>query len=207
MSVATFSIHSPWVKGTVKFLGAIAIPIGIVWAFLWAQHNADEQYRVETKAMKDHPTSQGTQVKDYEFKEVDDTNTVKWQLVAKTGKASSDNKLVDVEDVTMRFFDGPNVKMSVTAPIGNVNADTRDVNLNSKNGHRVKGEGDGGKSKFEAESIQLDKKNQFKAAGGVIIEWTEVAKVTGNQATGKLDKGSFQNVKIVGHTHAVIAVK
>ncbi len=207
MSVATFSIHSPWVKGTVRFLGAIAIPVGIVWAFMSAQHAADDQYTRETQVMKDHPTAQGSSVTDYELKEVDDTNTVKWQLVAKSGKSTEDNKIVDIEGVTMKFFDGPNVKMSVTAPLGNVNAETRYVKLGSRKGQRVKGDGDSGKSTFSAETIELDKNNQFFATGGVIIEWTEVAKVTGNEARGKLDKGSFQDVKVVGHTHAVIAVK
>ncbi len=207
MSVATFSIHSPWIKSSIKFIGAISIPVGLVWGFMAAQKQAEIDYNDHINQTKAHPTTSGTNVTDYELKEVDDTNTVKWQLVAKHGKSTEDNKTIDVEGVTMKFFDGPNVKMSVTAPLGNVNADTRYVKLSSSKGQRVKGDGDSGKSTFEAETVELDKKNQFFATGGVIIEWTEVAKVTGNEARGKLDKGSFQNVKVVGHTHAVIAVK
>lgn len=205
--MAVFSIHSPLVRNTVRFLAAISIPAGIVFAFIWAKENADKQYIEEKAAIQAHPTAEGAIVTDYELKEVDDNNTIRWQLIAKHGKTSSDNKKVDVDGVSIKYFDGPNVKMTVNAPIGKVDADTRFVKLMSQNGHRVKGEGDGGKSTFEAETIELDKKNQFFATGGVIIEWTEVAKVTGNEARGKIDKTGFQNVKVTGHTHAVIAVK
>jgi hypothetical protein len=207
MTVAVSSIiHNQIFKNTVKFLVAISIPVGIVWAFIAAKTAADKQYESEIIAMKAKPTGEGTVVKDYELKEVDDNNTIRWQLVATKG-STVDNKHVSVEGVKIKYFDGPNVKMLVSAPIGNVDGETRFVKLMSQNGHRVHGEGEGGKSVFDAETIELDKQNQFFATGGVIIEWAEVAKVTGNEARGKLDKGGFQNVKIVGHTHAVIAVK
>lgn len=206
MAVAAFSIHNPRVRNTVKFLGAISIPLAIVGAFMAAKNAADKQYESEIDVMKAKPTGEGTVVKDYELKEVDDNNTIRWQLVANKG-ATTDNKNIAVEGVKIKYFDGPNVKMLVSAPVGNVDGETRFVKLMSKDGHRVHGEGDGGKSVFDAETIELDKKNQFFATGGVIIEWAEVAKVTGNEARGKLDKGGIQDVKIIGHTHAVIAVK
>lgn len=206
MSVATFSIHSPWIRSTLKFVVAISIPLGIVWAFLAAKNAADKQYETEIQVMKSKPTSQGTVVNDYELKEVDDNNTIRWQLVANRG-STKDNKSVEVEGVKVKYFDGPNVKMLVSAPLGKVDSDTRFVKLMSSKSSKVRGEGDGGKSLFEAETIELDKKNQFFATGGVIIEWSEVAKVTGREARGKIDKGGIQNVKIYGNTHAVIAVK
>lgn len=206
MTVATFSIHSPWVKNTVKFLAAISIPVGLIWAFQAAKKGADEGYEQHIKTMNEHPTTEGTVTTDFQLKEVDDNNTLRWQLVAKKG-STLDNKKVDIEDVNVKYFDGPNVKMLISAPVGRVDSQTRFVNLTSAKGHRVRGEGDNGKSVFEAETIELDKKNQFFATGGVIIEWSEVAKVTGREARGKIDKGGFQNVKVMGNTHAVIAVK
>ena len=206
MTVATFSIHSPWVRNTVKFVGAVSIPAALIWGFLAAKQGADKEYESETKKMRERPTSQGTVTTDFQLKEVDDNNTLRWQLVAKKGK-TADNKTVDVEDVNVKYFDGPNVKMLISAPIGRVESQTRYVKMMSAKGHRVRGEGDNGKSVFEAETIELDKKNQFIATGGVIIEWTEVAKVTGNTARGNMDKGGIKNVKVIGNTHAVIAVK
>ncbi len=206
MSVATFSIHSPWIKNTVKFLAAVSIPAGIIWAFMAAKQGAEIEYDTEIAKMKANPTSTGTFVDKYELKEVDDNNTIRWQLVARKG-TTSDNKKFKIEDIKIKYFDGPNVKMEVGAPLGNVDADTRFVKLMSEKGRRVRGEGESGKSVFEAETIELDKQNQFFATGGVIIEWSEVAKVTGNEARGKLSKEGIQNVKVRGNTHAVIAVK
>lgn len=206
MAVATFSIHSPWVRNTIKFVGAISIPVGIVWGFIAAKQGAEKEYAEQVQSMKEHPTATGSTVSDYELKEVDDNNVTRWQLVAKKG-STTDNKKFLVEAVTMKYFDGPNVKMLVSAPAGNVDAESRFVKLLSAKGHRVRGEGDGGKSVFEAETVELDKNNQFFATGGVIIEWAEVAKVTGNEARGKIEKNGIQNVKVRGNTHAVIAVK
>lgn len=205
MSVA-ISIHTPWVRNTFKFVAALSIPLGIGWGFWASQQSANQQFEDYQKHAKDNPTSTGTTVDDYELKEVDDNNVVRWQLVAKKG-STSDNKKFEIEKVTMQYFDGPNVKMKVSAPSGFVDADTRFVKMLSGKGQRVRGEGDGGKSLFEAETVELDKKNQFFATGGVIIEWSEVAKVTGNEATGKMDSKGLQNVKIRGNTHAIIAVK
>lgn len=206
MSVATFSIHSPWVRNTVKFVAAVSIPLGIAWAFIAAKEAADRDFAEHQEIAKKNPTASGTEVTDYELKEVDDSNVIRWQLVAKKG-GSQDSKKFEVVDVKVKYFDGPNVKMQVAAPLALVDADTRFVKMMSTKGKRVSGEGEAGKSHFEAETVELDKKNQFFATGGVIIDWAQVAKVTGNEATGKMDKNGLQNVKIRGNTHAIIAVK
>jgi hypothetical protein len=54
------------------------------------------------------------------------------------------------------------------------------------------------------EKLELEKKNQFKATGGVNIAMG-VAKVTGNYATGRFGKKDLEDLKIIGNTHAIIA--
>ena len=208
MAVASLSfIHSGWFRATFRFVAALSIPALIVWFFYFSQQEANKQWEGYQTEVKNNPLSTGINVNNYELKEVDDFNNIKWQLVAKKGAISEDNKDVALVGVTMRYYDGPNVKMSICAPIGNVKQDTKYVKLLSQGGTRVKGEGDGGKSVFEAEVIELTKKNQFLASGGVIIEWSEVAKVTGNSATGTIDKTGIKDVKVTGGTHAIIVVK
>ena len=211
MSEATFSIHAPWFKSTVKFVVALAIPIGLVMAFRSAQESADKAVEDTRKAIKDNPNSVGMVVKDYELKEIDDSNTVRWALTANEGRMAPNNKDVALDRVNVRYYDGPEVKMSIKAPHGDANAETKYVKMISQKGERVTAEGDGGKSKFEADTVVLEKKNQFLATGGVIIEWSEVAKVTGNSANGIVDKSGVKDVTVKGlpghPTHAVIVVK
>lgn len=206
MSVAVFSIHSPWVKNTIRFLGALAIPSLIVWGFVSAQKGAENEYNSLTSEMKEHPTSTKTETTEFELKELDDNNAVRWHLTGKKG-TTAEMKVVDVTDVKMRYFDGPNVKMEIIAPLGNVDVSNRYVKMKSAKGQRVSGIGDGGKNKFDAETIELDKQNQFIATGGVKIDWSDVALVTGEMAKGKMSKDGIQNVKVIGHTHAIIQSK
>ena len=84
--------------------------------------------------IKNNPLSSGINVTNYELKEVDDFNNIKWQLVAKKGSLAENNKDVELDNVTVRYFDGPNVKMSITAPVGHANQDTKYVKLLSRDG-------------------------------------------------------------------------
>jgi hypothetical protein len=68
----------------------------------------------------------------------------------------------------------------------------------------VEAEGEEGKVKLTAKKIELNKKNQFQATGGVNIIWPGVAKVIGNLAEGVLSSGNLDNVKVIGNTHALI---
>lgn len=200
-------IHNSHLRNFVKFVAAISIPIGIGWFFFYSQEQANlevEQYQKEQKA---NPTIEGINVNNYQLKELDDFNHIKWQLTSAKGHLAPNNKDVVLDKVTVEYYDGPNVKMRISAPKGNANQETRYVKLMKEGSERVICETDGGKSKFEADTVELTKKNQFLASGGVIIEWSEVAKVTGRTASGTIDKGGIKSVKVVGNTHATINVK
>jgi hypothetical protein len=205
MSLAVL-VHAPWVRNTFKFVAALSIPIGLIWFYQHSKMEADRQFGETNKTINAKKTSSMIRIDDYELKEVDDNNKVRWELLAKSG-FTADRKKYEIDEIQVKYYDGPNVKMHVTAPVGRVDEDTRFVTLTSGKGHRVRAEGEGGKSVFEAQTVELDKNNKFFATGGVIIEWADTARVTGNEARGKLDKGGLQEVKVIGHTHAVIAVK
>lgn len=204
-------IHNPAFKSATKFLVAIAIPSLLVWAFIAAQKNAEIRLNEVKQGITENPIEEGMVVNDYELKEIDDANTVRWVLTAKEGRVAKNRKDVTLDKVKVQYYDAGAVKMAIVAPSGVANADTNWVKMESNKDQRVVAEGDGGKSKFEAQTVVLEKKNQFLATGGVIIEWSEVAKVTGNSATGTVDKTGVKNVVVrglPGHpTHAVIAVK
>ncbi|MBY0356572.1 MAG: LPS export ABC transporter periplasmic protein LptC [Candidatus Obscuribacterales bacterium] len=207
MPAASFSIHSNWFRNAVKLVAALSIPAGIVWFFIYSQEQARIEVENYQKEQKANPTSEGMVVNDYQLKEVDDYNHVRWQLVAKKGSMAPNNRDVLLDSVIVEYFDGPNVKMRISAPKGEANQETRYVKLISADNKKVETMGDGGKSKFEASIVELIKKNQFIASGGVIIEWSEVAKVTGNTASGNIDSSGISNVKVAGNTHSTVVVK
>lgn len=205
MSVA-LSIHAPWVRNTVRFVGALSIPAVLIGFFYYSKTMADREYKTTASKLTSDKTANQTQVDNYELKEVDDSNQVKWMLLATKG-ATEDNKKYDLVNVHMKYYDGPNVKMQISAPTGKVDSDTKFTTLYSDKSHRVKGDSDDGKSIFESDTVELDKNNKFFATGNVIIEWANDARVTGNEARGKLDKDGLKEVKVHGHTHALVQVK
>lgn len=207
MTTASFSMNRNWLKGVIKFVVALAIPAGIAWFFIQSQEKARIEVENYEKEQKLNPTVESVVIKDYELKEIDDFNHIKWHLTAKEGKMAPNNKDVFLDSVVVEYYDGPNVKMKIVAPTGTANQDTKYVKLTAGSGRRVEAEGDGGKSKFIADTVELTKKNQFLASGGVIINWSEVAKVTGNSATGTIDKTGINQVKVIGNTHAIINMK
>ena len=210
MSAVAF-IHSSWFKNATKFVVALSIPAFLIWAFKQAEINAEKAVKETQQSLKDRPIEEGMVTTDYELKELDDNMTLRWALTAHEGRVAKNNKDVSLDKVRVKYFDEGNVKMAITAPKGVANAETKWVKMESDKTERVKAEGDGGKSKFEAQTVVLEKKNQFLATGGVIIEWSEVAKVTGNSATGVVDKSGVKDVVVrglPGHpTHAVITCK
>lgn len=205
MSVAI--LHNSHIRNFLKVVGALSIPAGIGWFFWYSQEQANIEVENYKKEQKSAPTTDTVVVNNYQLKEVDDLNHIRWQLVSEKGRLAPNNKDVVLDKVKVEYFDGPNVKMRIYAPKGEANQETRFVKLMSQDKERVRCEGDGGKSKFESDQVELTKKNQFLATGGVIIEWSEVAKVTGRSATGTIDKGGIKNVIVRGGTHAIINMK
>ena len=194
-------------RGTLKLVLALTIPTLIGWAFVYSQHQANVEVKKFKEEQKVNPTTSQVTVSNYELKEVDDSNHIRWQLLAKEGIADQANQGVILKDVRVEYFDGPTVKMRLHAPQGMANEANRYVKLSGSEGDPVIAEGEAGKSRLGAQVVELTKKNQFEASGGVTIVWPEVAKVTGRSAAGTIDGSDLRNLKIVGNTHAEIIVK
>jgi hypothetical protein len=197
-------------KSTLKVIAALAIPATIAYFFWYAQQQANievAQYKQEQAA---HPTKEELEVNNYEMKEVDDANRLRWQLKSDSGKMLANGQDVELRNVTVQYFDPTTkaLKMKMVAPIGHANQSTKYVKLSADRSTKVIAEGEGGKNKLVCNEVELTKKNQFIATGGVIIEWPGVAKVSGNSATGSINMGAGpKDFKVVGNTHAEIAVK
>ena len=195
------------VRNIIKLAGALAIPVGLWALFNWSIHRADEDLIKHNQEMKEHPLTGKTTIDNYELKEIDGTNHVKWRLIAKRGVMDSmpGNKDILLDRVRMEYYDGNELKMKMTAPKGVANEETHIVNLNSDQKERVIC--DGSKGRLEASQVVLTKRNQFVATGGVNILLPGVAKVTGSRADGALEKdASLQNFKISGNTHAICGI-
>jgi hypothetical protein len=194
-------------RNSSKLIGALSIPIVLIAFWFYAQHEANEQVGEFNKAQKIRPNTDETTVTNYELKEVDDSNQVKWLLAAKTGAMEPVSHDVNLTDVHVDYMDGKTLKMRITAPIGLTNEDTRLVKLAGMGDNQVSAMGEEGKVKLEAAKIELDKKNRFQATGNVNIVWSNAAKVIGDTAFGALGasgSNDLSNVKLIGHTRALI---
>ncbi|MDR3612355.1 MAG: LPS export ABC transporter periplasmic protein LptC [Candidatus Obscuribacterales bacterium] len=196
-------LYSSW----FKWVGALAIPAVLVGLWFYAINQSKVEMEGWHKEQKEHPNDGKTTVDNYELKEVDDSNSIKWILNARRGvmDAGKGEKDVLLDGVDMKYMDAGVVKMRMTAPSGVANESTHIVNLKSDPKQRVIADGGEGKGRMEANTVELTKRNQFIANGSVNINLPGVAKVTGDKATGALEKtAELKNFKIIGHTHALI---
>lgn len=209
MTVATITSFV-FNKSFLKLMLALAIPTSIAYFFWYSQNQADKEFKDFQKIQKDNPISDKMVIENYDMKEVDDLNRIRWQLVAKRGTLMPNGKDVELVNVKVEYFDPATreLKMGLSAPFGEANQQTKYVKLTERDGTKVVAEGQGGKTKFVASTVELIKKNQFLASGGVIIDWPGVAKVSGDSASGLTDLSSGpKNFKVVGNTHAEIVMK
>lgn len=203
MSVASAIFN----RGNIKLLVALAIPVSIGWLFIYSQREADVEVAKYKHDQAVNPNTDRVVVNNYTLKEVNDSNQIKWQLLAKKGVVQPTGHEVELSGVEVEYFDeGGKLKMRLTAPVGLAVESTKFVKLSSKDGKKVEALGEEGKAKLAAATVELKEKNKFLASGGVTIEWPQVAKVTGNSATGAVDVSNLKNFKIVGNTHAIISV-
>lgn len=197
-------------KNVLKLLAALSIPAGIAWLFFYSQHLAEIEVDSYKKEQKLNPVNEKTIIENYAMKEIDDLNRIRWQLVAKKGTVMPNNKDIELVEVNVEYYDPATreLKMRLIAPFGEANQQTKYVKLQSRDGKKVIAEGQGGKAKLIANVVELIKKNQFLASGGVIIDWPGVAKVTGDSASGLTDLSSGpKDFKVIGNTHAEIVMK
>lgn len=195
------------IRNILKFVVALAIPSTIGYFFWYSQQQANIEVEKYKKEQKDKPISEQLVIKNYAMKEIDDANRVRWQLIAATGTLKENGKDVEMTDVKVEYFDANTreLKMRLQAPFGMGDQSTKYVKLMSKNGKKVVAEGQGGKTKFTSNTVELIKKDQFLATGGVNIDWPGVAKVSGDSATGATNlSGGPKNFKVIGNTHAEI---
>ncbi|MBA3859765.1 MAG: hypothetical protein C0507_22895 [Cyanobacteria bacterium PR.3.49] len=193
-------------KNTLKFIAALSIPGLLIYFWYYSKEQARiemESYQQEQKA---NPLQDRVTIDNYQLKEVDDSNQVRWQLVAKSGTMNSGTKDVNLEDVMVEYFDGKKLKMRLKAPVGLANESTRKVRLDADKDSRVVAEGEEGKGTMTASKVELTKKNQFEATGGVNIIMPGVAKVTGNSAVGSFGKGGIEKLRVIGNTHSVVSM-
>ena len=202
MSVMDTVLH----RKETKVLLALAIPVGLAYFFYSANQKALEEIKKANINEAKNPTVSEITVDNYRIEEVDDSNKPNWLLTAKKGIKGDgdDEKLIDVD---VKFFDGANVKMHLAAPYGIAHQTTHYVKLSSGNGMKVIAEGQDGKVKLETGTLELKEKNQFIATGGVNIEWPQIARVSGDQATGNINISDLKDFKISGNTHAEIFTK
>ena len=194
-----------------KWVGVLIIPTIIVCLWFYAINQSKVELAIYKQELKEHPNDGKTTIDGYELKEVDDSNTIKWVLHATKGvmpEVGGLNKDVYLANVDMQYFDAGALKMKMTAPTGLANESTHVVHLTSDKKQRVIADGGEGKGRMEAAAVELTKRNQFIATGGVNINLPGVAKVTGDKATGALEKtAELKNFKIIGHTHALVGAE
>src|ERR1700744_1081194 len=104
------------VKGFLKLVAALSIPTGLGLLFWYSQNEANREVKEYQKFQKAHPPAQNITVDNYELKEVNDANEVKWDLKAKQGTMESLTRDVDLHDVIVKTYDQGKMKMTLSAP-------------------------------------------------------------------------------------------
>lgn len=194
-----------WIFKTdaAKFILALGILGTLVGLMFYAQNMANRIEKEAAEERKNNPTAETTSIDNYELKEIDDFNHIRWILKARRAVMEKDRRFL-LDSINMQYFDEGKEKMHLVAPIGVANEATKQIQLDSTAQQKVICEGQERKSRLETTKLELTKKNQFIASGGVTIDWTGVAKVTGDHATGVIGKADLEDLKIVGHTHTIL---
>jgi hypothetical protein len=190
-----------------KLLLALIIPSVIMGLWFYAKYTAEQDIGAVDASIKKNPINDKIVVSDYQLKEIDDSNHIRWRLKAAQGMSDPITRDVALREVSVDYFDGVKIKMHLSAPIGIANESTKIVELDCENKTRVKATGEEGKAELEASKVELIKKNQFRATGGVNILWPGVAKVSGQLAEGSLASTDLNKLKITGNTHALIGIQ
>ena len=191
-------------RNIILLFVALAIPTLMIWFWNYANIRARTTVDAAKGELHANRNQENISVEEYQLKEVNDNNELRWKLNAAHGVMNPATKDVDLETVHVDYYDGAKIKMRLTSPIGKANEATKVIALLSTKERQVEAEGEEGKSKMLAAKVELVKNNQFLATGGVNISWPGVAKVTGDRAEGSLKSTDLKNFKIMGHTHASI---
>jgi LPS export ABC transporter protein LptC len=193
-------------KNAILLVVALAIPVLLVMFWNYANTRARTTVDAAKGELHNNKNQENITVDEYQLKEVNDSNQLRWMLNAVRGVMNPSTKDVDLETVHVDYFDSETgkMKMRLTSPIGKANEGTKQIALYSNEKVKVEAEGEDGKAKLLAAKVELIKNNQFLATGGVNIVWPGVAKVTGDRAEGSLASTDLKNFKIMGNTHASI---
>ena len=192
-----------YLKPFLKLVLALGILFGLVGWIYYAHNEAEKQYRTFEDTKDDATFSSDTVVNNYELKEVDGKQQKKWELLAKKGIREKATKVVKLEEVEVKYYNEGKLSLMLKAPIGNADETSRQIKLTSNKTEKVKGIGVEKQTSIETREMELTKNNQFKATGGVNIEWPGVAKVKGNEAEGVMSATKFiEQLVIRGNTHA-----
>jgi len=191
-------------KNAILLCVALAIPVVLIWFWNYANTRARTTVDAAKGELHRNLNQENISVEEYQLKEVNDNNELRWILNAAHGVMNPKTKDVDLDVVKVDYYDGLKVKMRLAAPIGKANEGTKEIALYSTSKQKVEAEGEEGKSKMLAAKVELVKNNQFLATGGVNILWPGVAKVSGDRAEGSLASTDLKNFKIIGNTHASI---
>lgn len=195
-------------KPFLKFVLAIGILLGLSGFIYFAHQQATVEWEAFEKdeSNKDSMTNE-IRIDNYELKEVDDNEQLKWILSAKSGILEPKTKDVNLKEIVVKYFNEGEVSMTISAPQGIANELTRKILLTSNKTAKVMGIGAKKNTKLITDKLELTKINQFSASGGVNIEWPGVAKVTGKTAEGVMSPTKFVDKLVLrGDVHARLSM-
>lgn len=192
--------------GTLKLAAALTILFGLVYLVWYAHQQAEEEMRRFNAEQSEKNKDSSVTVDNYELTEISNDNQMRWRLRAGSGVVEPSSKDVALSKVEVIFYKDGKDSMLLTAPTGKVNEISRKIILTAKEKELVVAIGIDDKKRLEAKHLELTKKNEFKATGGVNIVLPGVAKVSGDTAEGGLSGSSMGKMCVRGNTHSVIGI-
>ncbi len=188
----------------MKFVLAMGILFGLTGLVYFAQNKAEKEMKDYNESQVDDPLADSMIVDNYELKEVNDENELRWKLTAVRGILDPGTKDVKLTGIIMNYFKEGKLTMKLTAPVGLANEVSRLIVLKADEGKKVIAEGTDKGAMMETQKLELTKKNGFIATGGVNIVWPGVAKVKGDKAEGTMANATIDHFVIRGNTRSIV---
>ncbi|MBK7836400.1 MAG: LPS export ABC transporter periplasmic protein LptC [Candidatus Obscuribacter sp.] len=127
-----------WIFRTDAFKLILALSIlgTIVGLMFYAQNMANRIEKEAEEQRRLNPTAVTTSIDNYELKEIDDANHIRWILRAKRAVLEKDRKF-SLDSIDMQYFDDGKEKMHLIAPIGMADEASRQIQLDSNDKQKV----------------------------------------------------------------------
>ncbi|MBZ0189602.1 MAG: LPS export ABC transporter periplasmic protein LptC [Candidatus Obscuribacterales bacterium] len=142
-------------KPFLKLCLALGIVAGLVGSIYLAKQSAEDQMK-DFEKNKEQDGAMGSEitVKNYNLREVDGNNKLRWELNAASGVRNGKTADVDLTGIEVKYYNEGQVSFNLSAPVGKASELTHVIVLSSKDGKKVLGLGTEKQTRLETSEME-----------------------------------------------------